>query len=44
MAAPGRLPLRCTYSRSWTHIKSAYGVNVTAAEHDQLNTMLDTCY
>lgn len=33
----------CTYSRAWTHIKRVYRLNVTAAERDQLNVMLDTC-
>ncbi|MFD8019124.1 HNH endonuclease family protein, partial [Streptomyces lavendulae] len=33
----------CTYSRAWTHIKHVYRLNVTEAERDQLNVMLDTC-
>ncbi|MFE3760565.1 HNH endonuclease family protein [Streptomyces sp. NPDC059104] len=33
----------CTYSRAWTHIKHVYRLNVTAAERDQLDVMLDTC-
>ncbi|MEU4953041.1 HNH endonuclease family protein [Streptomyces lavendulae] len=33
----------CTYSRAWTHIKHVYRLNITAAERDQLNVMLDTC-
>ncbi|GAA0327945.1 hypothetical protein GCM10010302_78640 [Streptomyces polychromogenes] len=31
----------CTYSRAWTHIKHVYRLNVSDAERDQLNVMLD---
>ncbi|MFJ8161204.1 HNH endonuclease family protein [Streptomyces sp. NPDC096136] len=33
----------CTYSRAWTHIKSLYGLSVTATERAKLIEMLNTC-
>ncbi|MEU1690030.1 HNH endonuclease family protein [Streptomyces hirsutus] len=39
-------PLRsywCTYSRAWTHVKYVYNLNITEAEKNKLNEMLDTC-
>ncbi|MEV7541953.1 HNH endonuclease family protein [Streptomyces sp. NPDC089915] len=33
----------CTYSRAWTHIKSLYGLSVTATERTKLIEMLNTC-
>lgn len=33
----------CTYARSWTAVKAAYGLTVTEAERDMLTEMLDTC-
>ncbi|MFF4366084.1 HNH endonuclease family protein [Streptomyces sp. NPDC001594] len=33
----------CTYSRAWTHIKSLYGLSVTAIERTRLIEMLNTC-
>ncbi|MFD7557421.1 HNH endonuclease family protein [Streptomyces sp. NPDC059835] len=41
--SPPSVAYWCTYSRAWTHIKHVYGLNITAAERDQLNVMLDTC-
>ncbi|WP_322975640.1 hypothetical protein [Streptomyces sp. NBC_00162] len=33
----------CTYSRAWTHVKSMYGLSVTAGEKFALEGMLNTC-
>ncbi|MBX7555386.1 HNH endonuclease family protein [Streptomyces sp. tea 10] len=33
----------CTYSRAWTHVKYTYHLNITEAEKNKLNEMLDTC-
>ncbi|MFF9838533.1 DUF1524 domain-containing protein [Streptomyces sp. NPDC013740] len=33
----------CTYARSWTSVKSVYGLSVTAAEKSTLGRMLATC-
>lgn len=33
----------CAYSTDWIVVKSTYGLTVTKAEHDALDTMLDTC-
>ncbi|WP_240796457.1 HNH endonuclease family protein [Streptomyces sp. RFCAC02] len=33
----------CDYARAWTAVKDTYGLTVTAAEHDSLTHLLDTC-
>ncbi|MCG7208170.1 GmrSD restriction endonuclease domain-containing protein [Streptomyces arenae] len=33
----------CTYSRAWTHVKYAYHLNITEAEKNKLDEMLNTC-
>ncbi|MGW1835093.1 HNH endonuclease family protein [Streptomyces sp. BBFR2] len=33
----------CTYARAWTHVKYVYTLNITEAEKNKLDEMLDTC-
>ncbi|MDF2269332.1 HNH endonuclease family protein [Streptomyces coacervatus] len=41
--APPNSAYWCTYSRAWTHVKSLYGLSVTAREKSALQNMLGTC-
>lgn len=41
--APPNIDYWCTYSRAWTHIKSLYGLSITATERTKLIEMLNTC-